>query len=109
MGLLQVKKGDTVRVLSGKDRAKTGKVLTALPREGKVVVEGINMAKRATRPSRKVRQAGMVEKAMPLPVSKVMVICARCGRPTRVRRQFRKEAGRVRICLRCNEPVGEAV
>jgi large subunit ribosomal protein L24 len=106
---LGIKKGDTVRILSGKDKAKTGKVLEALPKEGKVIVEGINVVKRATRPSRKIRQAGMVEKPMPLPVSKVMLICARCGRPTRIRRQFRPEAGKVRICYKCNQAVEEAV
>lgn len=104
---LGIKKGDTVKILSGKDRAKTGKVLSALPREGKVVVEGVNVAKKATRPNRKIRQAGIVEKAMPIPVAKVMLICGRCGRPTRVRHQFRPEAGKVRICCRCNQPVGE--
>lgn len=106
---LGIRKGDTVRILSGKDRAKTGKVLSALPKQGRVVVEGINVAKRATRPSRKIRQAGIIEKPMPMPVSKVMLICARCGHPTRVRRQFRRDAGMVRVCYRCNQPVEEAV
>jgi large subunit ribosomal protein L24 len=106
---LGIKKGDTVRVLSGKDKAKTGKVLSALPKEGKVIVEGINVVKRATRPSRKMRQAGIMEKPMPMPVAKVMLICARCGRPTRIRRQFREDAGTVRVCYKCNQPVEEAV
>jgi len=106
---LGIKKGDTVRILSGKDKAKTGKVLTALPSKGKVIVEGINVVKKAMRPSRKMRQAGISEIPQAMRVSKVMLVCARCGRPTKIRRGLRPEAGRVRICYRCNQPVEEAV
>ena len=106
---LGIKKGDTVRVLSGKDKAKTGKVLSTLPEKNRVIVEGINVVKRAMRPSRKVRQAGIVEKPMPLHVSKVMLICARCGRPTRIHRAERPGAGRTRVCYRCSQPVEEVV
>lgn len=104
---LDIKKGDTIRVLCGKDRGKTGKVLAALPREGKVVIEGINIAKKATRPSRKVRQTGIVERPVPLNVSNVMLICPQCARPTRIRREIRPDMGKVRLCRKCNEPVDE--
>src|SRR5262249_60957018 len=72
---LGVHKGDTVLVLTGKDRGKTGTVVRAMPRENKVIVEGINIAKRHVRPRPGLAQAGIIEKAMPMNVSNVMVKC----------------------------------
>ncbi len=102
---INIRKGDTVRVLWGRDEGKTGKVLRALPGKGLVVVEGVNIVKRHTRAGRKVRQAGIIEKPAALPVGKVMVVCPSCSRPTRVRREERAEYGRVRVCARCGEIV----
>lgn len=102
-----VRKGDTVRVLSGKDRGKTGKVLSALPEDAKVVVEGVHLVKRATRPSRKVRQAGIITKPAPIPAAKVMLICPACAKPTKIRRETRTGLGRVRLCRRCGQIVDQ--
>jgi len=102
---INIRKGDTVRVLWGRDEGKTGRVLRAFPARGQVVVEGVNVVKRHTRASRKVRQAGIVEKPAPLPAAKVMVVCPACSRPSRMKRELRAEYGRVRVCRRCGEIV----
>lgn len=75
--------GDTVKVLSGKDRGKTGKVEKALPREGKVVVSGVNIVKKHVRPGRG-KEGGIVEKTLPIDVSNVMLLCPQCGQLARV-------------------------
>src|SRR5262249_10465674 len=81
---LQLHKRDTVLVLTGKDRGKRGVVPRAMPRSHKVIVEGINIAKKHVRAGRGVLQAGIIEKPMPLDASNVMVICTECGEPTRI-------------------------
>jgi large subunit ribosomal protein L24 len=86
---LHVKKGDTVVLLAGKDRGKRGTVSKTLPRQNKIVVEGLNLVKRHVRAGGPMRQPGIVEKAMPLHVSNAMVICTECGEPTRIAHERR--------------------
>lgn len=81
---LHVKKGDSVQILSGKDKGKQGKIISALPNVQKVIVEGINKVKRHSKPSLKVPQGGIVSKEMPLHASKVQLICPHCNKPTRI-------------------------
>ena len=115
---LKIRQGDTVQVLSGKDRGKRGRVIQALPREGRVVVENLNVIKRHTRPrpirdssrmgGTQIQPGGMIEKAAPLDVSNVMVVCPTCGLPTRVGYKFKDVKGetvKVRVCRRvgCGE------
>lgn len=100
-----VKKGDTVVVLVGKDRDRRGKVLRVLPREGKVVVEGINVYKRHSKPTQTMPQGGRIEKALPMPVCKVMVVCPKCNRPTRIGRDVTQDNSRVRVCKRCGREI----
>jgi large subunit ribosomal protein L24 len=108
---LHVHKGDTVLVLSGKDRGKQATVERAMPREGKVIVEGINIAKKHVRANRGL-QAGIIEKAMPLQASNVMVVCPNCHEPTRIAHDRvpqgadQKERTR-RICKKCGQPITE--
>jgi large subunit ribosomal protein L24 len=97
---VRLKKGDRVRVLSGKDRGKEGEIMRALPAEGKVIVEGVNVVKRHTRPSRAARQAGIIDKNMPMPVSSVAIVCSQCG-PTRVGFRFDDQGHKVRVCRKC--------
>jgi large subunit ribosomal protein L24 len=110
---MRVKKGDLVQVLSGKDRGKQGRVLEARPREGRVIVENLNMIKRHTKPrplqssSRmgqpQIQPGGVIEKAAAVPVSKVMVVCPNCTRPTRVGVVVKEDKGQrrsVRVCRR---------
>jgi len=110
---MKVKKGDVVHVLRGKDAGKEGRVIEAHPKEGRVVVENVNMVKRHQRP-RPIQNAsrmggpqiipgGIVEKAAALPVSNVMVVCPTCGRPTRVGtvlKTVKDKTVRVRVCKR---------
>ena len=81
---LNVKKGDTVVVLSGKDKGKQGKVIAAMPKKGKVVVEGVNKVKRHTKPNQKAPQGGILVKEAPMHACKVMVVCPACKKATRV-------------------------
>src|SRR5262245_28706858 len=110
---MKIRKGDTVHILAGKDRGKEGRVIDARPRDGKVIVENLNIVKRHTRPrplkntSRmsgpQVEPGGIVSKPSPLPVSRVMLVCPVCNRPTRVGVEIRELKGRtqkIRVCKR---------
>lgn len=105
---LRIKRDDTVEVLRGKDRGKRGKVHKALPREGKVLVSGVNIAKKHVRARPGLRQAGIIQQELPLDASKVALVCPKCGQATRVGYRFVGEgAGRrkERYCKTCNEAV----
>lgn len=108
---LHVHKGDTVLVLAGKDRGKEGTVVRTFPRDSKVIVEGVNIVKKHMRAGRGI-QAGIIEKAMPLHVSNVMVKCTECGKPTRIGHERvpmgtdQKERTR-RVCKQCGQPIQE--
>jgi large subunit ribosomal protein L24 len=97
---MKIKKGDRVRVLTGKDRGKEGVVMFALPREGKVIVEGVNIAKKHQKRTRATMQGGIIDKDMPIPVSNVAVISPSDGKPTRVGYRFTPEGEKVRVCKR---------
>ena len=100
MAGLKIKKGDRVRVLQGKDRGKTGEVSRVLPKEGKVIVDGINVAKKHQKATRSTMQGGIIDKDMPLDVSNVAVISPKDGKPTKVGYKFDAEGNKVRICRR---------
>ena len=100
-----VKKGDTVIVLWGQDKDKRGKVLRVLASEGRVIVEGANEVKRHTKPTQLAPQGGIITKAAPMPLSKVMVICPKCNRPTRSNRKRTEDGGYVRICKECGRDI----
>lgn len=101
---MHVKKGDTVLVLSGKDKGKQGKIVEALPKKTKVVVEGVNKIKRHTKPSQSAPQGGIIVKEAPLHVSKVMLVCPACSKATRI---AKKEVNgkMLRACKKCGEIV----
>ena len=117
---MKVKKGDTVQMLQGKDRGKQGRVLDARPRDGKVVVENLNMIKRHQKP-RPIRDAsrmggtqiapgGIMERAAAVDVSNVMVVCPTCKKPTRVStvsKTVKDKTVRVRVCK--NEGCGQEI
>lgn len=102
---MQIKRDDTVLVIAGKDRGKRGKVRRSLPEESRVVVDGINMVKRHTRPRGTVRQAGIIEREAPIHVSNVMLICTKCNRPARIGFRFLEDGSKVRVCRRCHEVI----
>lgn len=97
---MKIKKGDTVKIISGKDRNKTGKVTNALIKEGKIVVEGINISKKHSRPKKQGQKGQIVQIAMPINISNAMIICAGCNKTTRV---SKKMVGNkmVRVCKKC--------
>jgi large subunit ribosomal protein L24 len=112
---MKIRKGDTVHILAGKDRGKEGRVIDARPRDRKVLVENLNTVKRHTRPrpmrdssrigGQQFEPGGIIEKAAPLPVSRVMLVCPVCNRPTRVGIEIREEKGgtrKVRVCKRAD-------
>lgn len=102
---MKIRKNDTVLVVSGKDRGKTGKVRFAYPRKNKVVVEGVNFIKRHTRARGPVRQAGIVEREAPLPISNVMLLCSKCNHPARIGFRVLEDGKKVRVCRACGEVV----
>ena len=93
MNKVHVKTGDTVVILSGKDKGKKGKVLEVSPKEGKVIVEGLNIATR-----RQGEQGGIVEAEAAMYASKVQAVCPKCGKPTRVAHKFLEDGTKVRVC-----------
>jgi len=100
---LKIKKDDKVKVMVGKDRGKEGKVLKVFPKLGKLMVENINMVKKHMRPSRE-HQGGIIDKMMPLNWSKVMLVCPRCNKETRVGFTVLKDK-KVRTCKKCKENI----
>ncbi len=101
MAKMHVKKGDKVVVLSGKDKGKQGEVLVAKPAEGKVVVEGVAIVKKAMRPNAQNQQGGIVEKEAAIDASNVMVVCPKCGKPSRMGHAVNAEGKKVRVCKKC--------
>jgi large subunit ribosomal protein L24 len=97
---MRIKKGDRVRVLTGKDRGKEGVVLIAMPAEGKVVVEGVNTARKHQKRTRATMDAGLLNIDMPIPVANVAVLSPQDGRPTRVGYRIDADGTKVRVCKR---------
>ena len=97
---MNVKKGDTVIVLSGKDKGKQGKVLGTVPSEAKVVVEGINMVTCHVKPRRQGEEGGIVKREAAIAACKVQVVCPKCGKGTRVAHKI-VDGKKVRVCKKC--------
>jgi large subunit ribosomal protein L24 len=97
-----VKKGDTVSVIAGKDKSKTGKIIRILPKKDGVLVEGLNIVKRHTR-ARGTEPGGIVEKESPLHVSNVMLYCEKCKKPVRSKMNVLEDGKKVRVCIKCGD------
>ena len=100
MSGLRIKKGDRVRVLQGKDRGKEGSVTRVLPSADKVIVEGVNIARKSQKPTRRTMQGGIIDRDMPLDASNVAVLCPK-GHPTRVGYKFTADGSKERVCKKC--------
>ena len=100
MAGMKIKKGDRVRVLSGKDRGKEGVVMRALPSERKVIVDGVNVAKKHQKPTRVTMQGGIIDKDMPIDVSNVAIVCPTDG-ATRIGYRIDDNGHKARICRKC--------
>ena len=97
---MRIRKGDTVQVLSGKDKGKQASVVRALPAEGRVIVEGVHVAKRHAKPTRATMQGGVIDKFMPVSVSSVAIVCGSCG-PTRIGMRIDDQGRKIRVCRKC--------
>lgn len=100
---LNIRKGDTVAVISGKEKGKKGKVLLLSPLKGRAIVEALNMITIHARPSQRNPQGGMVQKEAPIHVSNLMLVCTKCGKATRVGRRILENGEKVRVCKKCSE------
>ena len=101
---MNIKKNDTVVVLSGKDKGKKGKVLEAMPASGKVVIEGINVATCHVKPKKQGDQGGIVSRETPMYASKVMLVCPKCGKATRHAVKL-ADGKKVRVCKKCGQEI----
>jgi large subunit ribosomal protein L24 len=97
---VRIRKGDRVTVLQGKDRGKTGEVMRAMPRDNKVIVGGVNISKRHSRPKRGTMQGGIIDKDMPMHVASVAIICSNCG-PSRIGYRQDEQGRKIRVCKKC--------
>jgi large subunit ribosomal protein L24 len=105
MKSLHIRKGDTVEVLKGKDAGKRGKVLKVDPEGRRLVIEGINRAKKHIRPSQNNPQGGVVDWELPVDASNVMLVCSGCERPTRVIRKRTGAKSVTRVCIKCDREI----
>jgi len=102
---MHIKTNDTIIVLAGKDKGKQGKVMNVDPKAGKVLVEGVNVAKRHKKPRKQGEPGGIITKETPIYASKVMRICPKCNKQTRPAHRFDKEGKKVRICKKCDAEI----
>jgi len=105
---MRIKKSDQVRVISGKNKGKEGKILRHIPKKDMVVVEGVNMVSRHVKPSQKNPQSGIIKQEAPIYASKVMLVCPQCGAATRVGSSFLESGKKVRVCRKCSEIIDRA-
>ena len=101
MNTVNIKKGDTVQVISGKSKGKQGKVLEVAPSESKAIVEGVNIVSKHLKPRGQQQQGGIIKTEGPLYISKLMVVCPKCGKATRVGKKI-VDGKKVRVCKKCN-------
>jgi len=102
---LGVKKNDTVLIIAGEDRGKKGRVLAVYPGKQSLIVEKLNMIKRHMKPSKKYSQGGIIEKEAPVRRSKVMLVCSKCDKPTRIGQKILESGSKVRLCRKCGEVI----
>lgn len=100
---VHVKRGDIVVILSGKDKGKKGKVLNVFPDNGMILVEGVNMGTKHVKPKSRYQQGGLVHQELPVYSAKAMVVCDKCGKPTKVGKDVMESGAKVRVCKKCGE------
>lgn len=105
MKKLHVKTGDTVIIMSGRDRGEKGKVLAVSPKEGKVIIEGRNIVTKHVKPRRMGEQGGIIKAESAIYASKVQILCPSCGKPTRVARKLYEDGTKERVCAKCGEAI----
>ena len=103
---MHIRKDDIVEVISGDDRGKRGRVLAVYPRQGKILVEGVNRVYKHLKPGAKNQQGGRLSKEMPVSISNVMLVCSACGKPARTGARFRADGTKERFCKKCKATIG---
>ncbi|RZB34346.1 MAG: large subunit ribosomal protein L24 [Desulfobacteraceae bacterium Eth-SRB1] len=98
-----IRKNDKVKVISGKDNGKIGKVLKIIRKDKRLVIENINIVKRHAKPSAQNRQGGIIESEAPISWSSVMLMCNKCMTPTRIRMKILEDGKKMRVCIKCSE------
>jgi large subunit ribosomal protein L24 len=96
---------DQVEVIAGKDKGRVGKIIQVIPDDCRVKVQNINMVKRHSKPNMQNQQGGIIDMEAPLHVSNLMLICAKCARPVRIRNKILEDGSKVRVCKRCGETI----
>lgn len=100
-----VKKNDTVKVIAGKEKGKTGKVIVVLPKKERIIIEKINLVKRHTKPKGAAGQGGIIEKEGAIHISNVMVVCPKCGSAVRFGYKLLQDGSKARVCKKCEEVI----
>lgn len=101
---MKLRKGDTVKVLSGNDKGKTGEVLEVIPKSEKVIVKGVNVRKKHIKPRKQGEEGGIIPVECGMPISKVNVVCPKCGKVTKIGYKEEKD-GKVRVCKKCGAKI----
>jgi len=102
---LGIKKNDTVIVLSGREKGKKGRVISVMPAKEKVIIENINIIKKHMKPNRQYTQGGIISKENPLHISKVMLVCPKCSKPSRISNTVIETGKKLRMCKKCKEVI----
>ena len=102
---MKLKKGDNIKVISGNDRGKSGKILAALPADGRIVVEGVNMKKKHMKPRQQGKKGELVRIPAPFPVSRAMLICLKCGKAAKIGYRINESGRKSRVCKKCGGEV----
>ena len=101
--MAKIKKNDTVKILVGKDRGKSGKVLSVFPKGGRAIVQGLNLVKKHARRTKEDQQGGIIQMESPIHISNLMVVCQKCNKPTRISFSILSDGTKTRICVKCKE------
>jgi len=102
---MHIKTNDTVVVLTGRDKGQKGKVMSADPKSGKVLIEGVSVAKRHKKPRKQGEPGGIITKETPIYASKVMRVCPKCDKPTRPAHRIKDDGNKVRVCKKCSAEI----
>jgi large subunit ribosomal protein L24 len=102
---VKLRKGDKVRVIAGKDLGREGEIMRVIPEKNRVIVEGVNIAKKHQRQTRATMQGGIIDKDMPINASNVAFVCGSCDKPTRIGYRLQPDGKKVRICRKCKADI----
>lgn len=104
---LSIKKNDTVKVIAGKEKGKTGRVIAVYPSKESLLVEKVNIIKKHLKPNRQYTQGGIIEKEAPLHISNVMLVCPKCNKPARIGNSILQDGRKLRTCGKCREVIDQ--